>query len=539
MHTNVRQGLTYLTLIIVGAISQIWLLWFSRLPLGVRDEWVWSRVSEKLPSLIDCLPAIITGLLLVGYAAWHNSHRERPVRTGWWLTGLVFLGLCWSVAVISASPAGGGMGRSVFVIFYPRTSGYFHQALYEAEDLSQFLHEYEEGISDKADPDNYLHIGTHPPGLTASYRLLIELCERSPALTKLLMSSQPKSVSSAINFIQQQQLLSGKEFTEPVAAALWLSIVISHFLAVLTVVPLYFLATRLASKETARFIATYWLFVPAVLIFLPKSDASFPCLAMFLQLLWLKALERNSYFYGSLTAILFTCCASLSLAFVTIGVVLFLQMLYYQVKFKIGWKPTVSGLLTGLVFVFVMNHLLEMNLFTIWLQNFQNHGRFYDHNTRSYISWLFVNPIEAGVAIGLPLGITALFGLMTLIGRTTSTSTTRERVSQSTHSLARRACRFFSIVRLSDQNRERTWVLFGLLIWSILWISGKNMGEAARLWIFLMPYAVLVASFSIETLMQSKSKLVSRYIPVAVLAVQAVVCFLTAIQIDGFGFTEL
>ncbi|MBT5019369.1 MAG: hypothetical protein HON04_11570, partial [Planctomicrobium sp.] len=97
----------------------------------------------------------------------------------------------------------------------------------------------------------------------------------------------------------------------------------------------------------------------------------------------------------------------------------------------------------------------------------------------------------------------------------------------------------FSIVRLSDQNRERTWVLFGLLIWSILWISGKNMGEAARLWIFLMPYAVLVASFSIETLMQSKSKLVSRYIPVAVLAVQAVVCFLTAIQIDGFGFTEL
>ena len=107
------------------------------------------------------MPAIITGLLLVGYAAWHNSHRERPVRTGWWLTGLVFLGLCWSVAVISASPAGGGMGRSVFVIFYPRTSGYFHQALYEAEDLSQFLHEYEEGISDKADPDNYLHIGIH------------------------------------------------------------------------------------------------------------------------------------------------------------------------------------------------------------------------------------------------------------------------------------------------------------------------------------------------------------------------------------------
>lgn len=505
MHTNVRQGLTYFVMIILGAIFQIWLLWFCRLSLGVRDEWVWSRVSENFPSLIVCLPAIITGLLIVGYAAWQNSHRERPTRTGWWLAGLVFLGLCWSVAVISASPAGGGMGRSVFVVFYPRTSGYFHQALYEAEDLSQFLHDYEESIRDESDPDNYLHIGTHPPGLSASYRLLIELCERSPTLTKFLMSSQPESVASAIEFIQQQQLRSGKEFTEPAAAALWLSIIISHFLVVMTVVPLYFLATRITSKETAKIIASFWLFVPAVLIFLPKSDASFPCLAMCLQLTWLKALERNSFVYGILTAVLFTFFASLSLAFVTIGVILFLQMIYHQLKFKSGWKPTVSGLLAGLLFVFVINHFLEMNLFTIWWQNFQNHGRFYDHNTRSYFSWFFVNPIEAGVAIGLPLGVTGLIGLMVLI---------------------------------RNQDRERTWVFFGLLIWSVLWISGKNMGEAARLWIFLMPYAVLAASFSIDKLIQSKNIVVSRYPTIAVLAIQAVVCFLTAIQIDGFGFLE-
>ena len=40
-----------------------------------------------------------------------------------------------------------------------------------------------------------------------------------------------------------------------------------------------------------------------------------------------------------------------------------------------------------------------------------------------------------------------------------------------------------------------------LLTWSLLWLTGKNMGEAARLWIFLMPWMIWSAGSGWEALM--------------------------------------
>ena len=65
------------------------------------------------------------------------------------------------------------------------------------------------------------------------------------------------------------------------------------------------------------------------------------------------------------------------------------------------------------------------------------------------------------------------------------------------------------------------------------------MGEAARLWIFLMPYALLFATVIIEKFHRNQSEIVRRVLPGTILVAQMVTCLLTAVQIDGFGFTEL
>lgn len=489
----------------LGAAFQVWLLWGSLLPLGVNEEWVWPRAFERIPTFLDALPAAIAGVFLIAYLLWQPRTKTGRLRNAAWLSGLMLLGGGWSIAVISASPAGGGMARAPFVVFYPRTSGYFHQALYEAEELPEFLSRYQTEISDESDPDNYLHIGTHPPGLTLTYRLLIDLCEQSETLTNFLKRTRPQSVADAIDFIRQRELQAGKDFSEGAAAALWLSIIIGHLLAVLTAIPLYLLVSGQFSISTARLLAGMWLLVPAMLIFIPKSDASFPCLAMCLQLLWFQALDKNSWLYGILTAIVFVFAATLSLAFVTVGVILFFQMLYIQYHYKRGWKPTLSGLLTGIMSVLLIHDFMKVNLFGVWLQNFENHGRFYHHNVRTYWSWLFVNPIEFAIAVGLPVTVACLFGLKDLIGQ---------------------------------RCPEKKWMIFGLVVWSLLWLSGKNLGEGARLWIFLMPYALLAASPFIERLTQSSIDRRRATLGVLLL-LQALVCFLTAIQIDGFGFMNL
>lgn len=494
---------------LIGTGCQAWLLWGTDRPLGVLGEWVWARFSNSVAVLwsnpIQLLSVVGAGSLLAFWLVWTGTSEPKSPRPFLWLTGLMVCGLCWIYAVIDAVPVGGGLGRSVFVMYYPRTSGYFYQAVDEAQNPREFLRKYEASISDARNPDNYLHIGTHPPGLTMLHRLSIAACHASPRLTASLLAWQPQSVKEALEFLQTQNRLSGTRLTPPDAAALWLSILLSCLMAVATVVPIYLIAVEVTSVSSARLVSGLWVLVPALLVFLPKSDAFFPFLAVSLQWLWMKSLKQNSIWWGMLSAALFTFAASLSLAFMTVAVVFFLQWLTCLIREHRGWRPLVAGTVVGLVLIAGLYFSTGANLVTIWLKNFQNHGAFYDHNTRTFIDWLWVNPFEAAIAVGAPIAICGVTG---------------------------------SFLLLFQKREERLIVLPGLLVWALLYLSGKNMGEAARLWLFLMPYAVLAMIPVIERLLQSQTQLERRFAPATLIILQLLVCYLTATQIDGFGFTD-
>src|SRR5262249_50371344 len=96
-----------------------------------------------------------------------------------------------------------------------------------------------------------------------------------------------------------------------------------------------------------------------------------------------------------------------------------------------------------------------LNLPAVWWLNLQNHAGFYSHFSRTWWKWLLVNPIEFAFAAGGPRGGSA----------------------------ARVA-----VLQVPVHGRaapQHVWA--GLATLGLLWLSGKNMGEAARLWIFLMP----------------------------------------------------
>jgi hypothetical protein len=144
-----------------------------------------------------------------------------------------------------------------------------------------------------------------------------------------------------------------------------------------------------------------------------------------------------------------------------------------------------------------------MNLAGVWMQNLKNHASFYSHHARTYVPWLLDSPAELALSLGLPLALVSLAGLCLLL-------------------------------------RERTWQTVWLLIpagvWMLLGLSGKNMGEAARLWIFLMPYAVVWAAPAVQRLLGSRWGNVCLLLA---MLLQMGVCTATSMCIDGFGFTEL
>lgn len=98
------------------------------------------------------------------------------------------------------------------------------------------------------------------------------------------------------------------------------------------------------------------------------------------------------------------------------------------------------------------------NLLEVWQWNYRNHAGFYLQYPRTYWKWLLVNPLELCLAAGLPLVLLALTSLR--------------------------------VVWKTPRAAAAGPFWMSLFTWALLWLTGKNMGEAARLWIFLMPWII-------------------------------------------------
>lgn len=518
--------------LLLGLI-QLCLIWGSDWPLGIPDEWTWARGGISLFELWNLWPALLAGVSLTLFVALASGRCEQASRReiAGWLMVLWMGGALWSLAALSSIPGIAGLSRVPFVLFYTRSSGYFTQARDDAGDLRQFLATYRERIADSSVPENYLHMGTHPPGLTTAFVGILRLCESSPMLRDALLASRPASVRESFELIRTLTAHDPHPIQPSEEAAIWLAAVLVILMSAGTCVPLFLLARRTVSRRAAWWGAAFWLLVPAVLVFFPKSDVMFPCLAMWIQWFWLEGVDRQSIRFGAAAGLLIFFAVCLSLAFAPIGLILVLQGWLINVRSNAGeatlrparvmlsrlrvFLGAGSLFVAGIGMAFLWG---KINLIDVWLQNLRNHAAFYQHATRSYLSWLIENPMELGFSLGLPLGLLAGAGAVQLGASLLSTE------SQD-----------------SSQNR-RTWLwkhldlIIPLMVWCLLWLSGKNMGEAARLWCFLMPYAVWAATSAIQFLVERETR--PRWL-IGLFLVQMGVCLGTVLQIDGFHFAAL
>ncbi|MBT4867437.1 MAG: hypothetical protein HON53_20220 [Planctomycetaceae bacterium] len=153
-----------------------------------------------------------------------------------------------------------------------------------------------------------------------------------------------------------------------------------------------------------------------------------------------------------------------------------------------------------------------MNLFNVWRWNVVNHSAFYDQFDRSYWKWVLVNPLELSLAVGLPVILLAIAGC-------------RRAMQQSGN---------WRASRLGPCVCCMTTI-------GLLWLSGKNSGEAARLWLFLMPWLIwLAADMFARPVKAGAGKQIApvSVVPMgalAVIALQAIVCIATVTRVTGFG----
>lgn len=463
-----RQPAWYSLLLVIPSALLIWAALEGRFPLGVPGEWTWERIEPAATLGLLAFPA----LTAFGYMAWAWLGAQRVEKSGrielWsWLAGLVAAGFLWLWVAQEAAPPGYQLSKAAWVLYYKGSSGYFTQAREQAQDLGKFLGEYESHVAE----GDVLHIGTHPPGLVVCFRGLIRLCEDFPGLTRLLLQTQPDSVRRSFDLIEQNSRRSPTPFVQEARAVLWLAALLVQLVAAATVLPLYGLLRNFFPARVSWLAASFWPATLALALFLPKSDALYPFLGTLFLLLWLEGWQRRQYGKSLAAGFVLWLGMGLSLALlpvVCLAMIITVRDLWLERTGSVldSCKRIAPALLWGalgfLVPCAATWFVTGMNLFNVWAWNLRNHEAFYSSFSRTYWKWLLVNPLELAIAGGLPLAILAVW----------------------------------SAVRETRQSRSPlASTAWGIVItWGLLWLSGKNMGEAARLWIVIMPWLILLAA---------------------------------------------
>ncbi len=496
---------------LVGTLLVAFLIIATDIPLGITDEWVWNR-EPLAPDYWLSLPFPFIVIAISAALIWWGAQEIRAAKRRTiilLLTLSTLLSFAWLWAIQESAPGELRLSKGVFVLYYPGPSGYFTEARYHVDDLRGYLSRY----TDKLHEGDVLHIGTHPPGLIVAYRLLMAARNAVPRLFNFLDDLQPLTFRQAGQVLIANSRLGPNTVTPADLSILWAATLLVQFVAAFTVVPLFFLIAEFFSRRTAWLLIQFWPFVPALSLFIPKSDAFFPCLSAAILALWICGWRRGSFFL--------CCCAGFvawlglffSLAFLPVQFLAALMTLWCSSPFVVSESRTplsmkriaTCGLAVVLGFwlpVLLLKLWSGLNLIEVWLLNYKNHAGFYRQYTRTYSQWLWYNPLELAVALGLPIFWLALRSIVSSLR--------------------------------SPRSPRFGIVLTVLLTWSILWLTGKNMGEAARLWLFLTPWWIWLAAefFERTTDPRSDDPPASRFW--WLWATQILACLVLAARVVGF-----
>ncbi|MEO2035335.1 MAG: hypothetical protein ABGZ35_24925 [Planctomycetaceae bacterium] len=535
-------------LLIVGlmsaAVIQVGLIVSPVVPLGIPGEWDWQR--HRLPAtlaaaVLQFMPAVFGSIVLLGVAVFGNwrlsQHRFRSVSgkpsqaATWILLFLLTAGSWgWLKTVERCAPVPHRNLKSLWVLYDPSSSGYFYEAAFSIDSVPSFLASYSERIQGEV-----LHIGTHPPGLFLLSHWAIQLCQKVPFVAERMQGLMFRSDVASFRLIEGRSSFSRRKrpLRDSELAALGLVAEMTTFAAALTVIPLFYLVRLCFDALIAWRVTCLWATLPCLAVFLPKSDVLFSLTSMSAVSLGVAALASPHSLAARLCSAMASgfivwCGLMVSLAHLPVvallGGLCCIRMLRRRGDSTgASWSPASTTAMDAFVFVVILgtiaaatvafNAATNCNMLSIWQTNLANHGAFYEEHTRTVWKWLIINPPELGMAVGLPVALCTLTGSWLAF-----------------RSLTTNARCAFGALGIEVSAAVAITV-------AALWLSGRNSGEAARLWCFLTPWLLVLTGHLFRAESESREAADSpAVIWYTVLVAQIIVCASMSGRVSGFSF---
>ena len=465
----------------------------SELPLGVPAEWTWTRLSfpADIAELLDRLvPALTVGAILAGGSEW-IARRIHRFGSGRRLVCLILLciGMAgWLTSVLRTTGTPHRELRPLWVLYDRSMTGYFLNAVEDRRTTSEILRSYEATMLE----GDVLHQGTHPPGLLLLNRAALDLAEAFPGFCSMLQTLIPPGSALIFRDLEWQARIAPRLTPTQFSALATLSVLSLLLTSCLPAVT-YSIARQFGNAGNAWQSAVLSTTIPAIAVFQPRSDTVYATTSALILLLMLRTLHATRLAtrlcWAAVAGLAVFCGLLVSLAHLPVLVAIAaytLALLLLRRRHSSSAEPDASvltlaaiatsggtTLLSFLTTLVISSRLCGCSFAAIWQQNLVNHADFYQQYSRTWIKWFFVNPIELGVATGFAVMLIVPIALY----------------------------RQFRFVLQYVRSGEP--VHFGRLYqallslsltatWLLLHCSGKNMGEAARLWIFLTPWWMLI-----------------------------------------------
>ena len=437
-----RRPAAWLLAVQVALLAALWAaVRDPRVALGVRGEWVWPRLGAAGPNPNDLAwAALAVGVYAAFAAAGMRAlgRKAGPWRESGWLAGLAAAAVGFQYAAVGGAPEAFGEEKVAFVLAQPGPSGYYTAASRLVRDPWAFWKAYPSWVRGQDE----LHIGTHPPGLILANAAALRFFRARPGLARAVVDGSPPRVTWGFRGLPAkvgELPLADRAALTAIAAATLLA-------GALTVIPLYALVRSGLPAPAAWAAAALWPAGTSTLIFLPASDVLWPLLSASALALALRSRPASAALAGAVLAV----GMAFTLAFLPVGL---------AVALVLGSGKDTSARRRAALLATAGAGFLAPTLaawaasgaspFAIWLANLANHGRFYVTYPRSYAPWLGANLVDLAVGLGLPAFTWAVAGFAT-----------------------RRAPR-------------GAWAALAVLL--ALEVSGRNLGEVARLWLPMMP----------------------------------------------------
>ncbi|MGD1002099.1 MAG: glycosyltransferase family 39 protein [Candidatus Brocadiia bacterium] len=508
-----------LALVALSTLLVSALVWTQAWHIGIAREWQWlyfprpESCAAGVPTLFLC--ALMAAVVAVFLRRGLSEKRSEVLAAG--LCAALSLGIILETAqAVPTAPY-----DAYNSIVAPWAGGYYAEAVH-VSDMGAYLKDYA-GMIPRLRVDDPIrgHIADHPAGPVVFHWAVNRALDHWPAAARWFT---PAGADEVINLggrggpaTSTWRRVAGQlarwNLSDGQFAGIWASALLFRLGFWLALILVYLLVRDICSRETALLALALSALIPSLHLFSPYPDLLFPLFAVAALYSWRRALRRGSVAWAALSGAIVVAGLLWSMALLAAVALIGAYSLLAAWRGAVegcggpgrgGWLRAICGWAAGFLGCALLPALyFEYDVWSVWRTCLSQHATFAALFPRSYWAWTLFNPVEFAIFAGLPAFLLLL------------------------------ATMAMDFRRWWPERRRRAlsslpWAL--LIVLAALNFSGRNLGEVARLWMFLMPFGAAAGACALVSLDGKRG-----WIAGAVLALAAVQLMVFRLSLNVFG----